>query len=74
MRGDASLVDGPMPRLILAMALQQKRQFAEARKGLESAILSYDWRADQARDHGAWICHVLRREAEGLISPVTVPE
>ena len=23
----------------------------------------------QARDHNAWICHVLRREAEGLILP-----
>ena len=74
MRGDASILDGPMPRLIVAMALHQKRQLAKARKALESAILSYDWRADQARDQGAWICHVLRREAEGLISPVTVPQ
>jgi tetratricopeptide (TPR) repeat protein/tRNA A-37 threonylcarbamoyl transferase component Bud32 len=74
MRGDASRLDGPTPRLILAMALHQKGLFAEARKMLEAAILSYDWRADQARDHGAWSCHVLRREAEGLIPPVTMPE
>ena len=36
---------------------------------LAAAILSYDWRETQARDPGAWICHVLRREAEGLIPP-----
>jgi serine/threonine-protein kinase len=74
MRGDASRLDGPTPRLILAMALHQKGQFSEARKMLEAAILSYDWRAVQARDQGAWICHVLRREAERLIPPVTKPE
>ena len=69
MRGDASRVDGPIARLVLAMALHQDGQLAEARKTLAAAILSYDWRATQARDHDAWICHVLRREAEGLILP-----
>ena len=69
MRGDASRVDGPITRLVLAMALHQDGQLAEARKTLAAAILSYDWRATQARDHDAWICHVLRREAEGLILP-----
>ena len=69
MRGDASRVGGPMPRLVLAMALHQDGQLAEARKTLAAAILSYDWKAIQARDHDAWICHVLRREAEGLILP-----
>ena len=67
MRGDASRVDGPITRLVLAMALHQDGQLAEARKTLAAAILSYDWKAIQARDHDAWICHVLRREAEGLI-------
>ena len=69
MRGDASRLDGPITRLVLAMALHQGGQLAEARKTLAAAILSYDWRATQARDHGAWICHVLRREAEGLVLP-----
>ena len=69
MRGDASRVDGPITRLVLAMALHQDGQLAEARKTLAAAILSYDWKATQARDHDAWICHVLRREAEGLILP-----
>ena len=69
MRGDASRVGGPITRLVLAMALHQDGQLAEAWKTLAAAILSYDWKATQARDHDAWICHVLRREAEGL-SPV----
>ena len=69
MRGDASRMGGPFARLVLAMALHRDGQLAEARKTLAAAILSYDWRATQARDHGAWICHVLRREAEGLILP-----
>jgi serine/threonine-protein kinase len=67
MRGDASRVPGPGPRLVLAMALHQSGQSAEARKAFAAAVLSYDWRATQARNHDAWIPHVLRREAEGLI-------
>ena len=69
MRGDASRVGGPMTRLVLAMALHRDGQLAEARKTLAEAIVSYDWKAVQERDHDAWICHVLRREAEGLILP-----
>ena len=69
MRGDASRLDRPIARLVLAMALHRDGQLAEARKTLAAAILSYDWRATQARDHDAWICHVLRREAEGLVLP-----
>ncbi len=69
MRGDASRLDGPMTRLVLAMALHRDGQLAEARKTLAAANVAYDWKAIQARDHHAWICHVLRREAEGLILP-----
>ena len=69
MSGDASRLDGPMTRLVLAMALHQDGQLAEARKTLAVAILSYDWKASQAREQNAWICHVLRREAEGLVLP-----
>jgi tetratricopeptide (TPR) repeat protein len=50
MRGDASRVDGPITRLVLAMALHQDGQLAEARKTLAAAILSYDWKAIQARE------------------------
>ncbi len=69
MRGEASRVDGPMARLVLAMALHQDGQLAQARKTLAAAILSYDWRQTQACNHSAWICHLLRREAEGLVLP-----
>jgi tetratricopeptide (TPR) repeat protein len=69
MRGDASRTGGPTARLVLAVALHRDGQLAEARKTLAAAILSYDWRETQARDPGAWICHVLRREAEGLVLP-----
>jgi eukaryotic-like serine/threonine-protein kinase len=69
MRGDASRLDRPITRLVLAMALHQDGQLAEARNTLAAAILSYDWKAIQARDNDAWICHVLRREAEALILP-----
>src|SRR5262249_26798936 len=69
MRGGASHLNGPITRLVLAMALHRKGELGEARKSLTAAILSYDWKATQARDHDAWICHLLRREAEGLIVP-----
>jgi serine/threonine-protein kinase len=69
MRGDASKVLGPAPRLLLAMALHQQDQRAEARKTLAAAVASHDWRADLVRDQDDWIYHVLRREAEALILP-----
>jgi serine/threonine-protein kinase len=69
MRGDAARVLGPAPRVVLAMALHQCGQLAEARKALAAAVLAYDWRATQVRDLHGWICHVLRREAEGMILP-----
>ena len=69
LRGDAAAVPGPSPRLVLAMALHQSGQAAEARKVLADAVRSHDWRPERVRDHDDWIRHVLRREAEGLILP-----
>jgi serine/threonine-protein kinase len=69
LRGDASRVPRPNPRLVLAMALYRNGQVAEARKTLAAAVLSYDWRTSQAHDHDDWIPHLLRREAEALILP-----
>src|SRR5207253_11011881 len=69
MRGDAARVLGPAPRLVLALALHRSGQVAEARKTLAAAVLAHDWRASQVRDQDGWICHVLRREAEGMILP-----
>jgi serine/threonine-protein kinase len=56
-------------RLTLAMVEQKRGQKAEARKKLAAAVVSLDWRESRANDHDAWICHVLRREAESLILP-----
>jgi serine/threonine-protein kinase len=67
MRGDASRVLGPASRLVLAMALHQRGEVAEAREALATAVLSYDWRATQVRELHGWICHIVRREAEGMI-------
>jgi serine/threonine-protein kinase len=69
MRGDASRVTGPAPRLVLAMALHGSGQAAEARKTLTTAVLSYDWRVRPTDDHNDWTGNVLRREAESMILP-----
>jgi WD40 repeat protein/serine/threonine protein kinase len=60
---------GPVPHLVLAMAQHRHGQQAQARKTLAAAILAFDWTATRADNHVAWICHVLRREAEALILP-----
>jgi serine/threonine-protein kinase len=69
MRGEASPVLGPAPRLVLSMALHGSGQVAEARRTLAAAVRAHDWRANQVNDPNGWMFHVLRREAEGLILP-----
>jgi serine/threonine-protein kinase len=51
------------------MALHRRGQVTEARKTLAAAGLYYDWGANQADRNYEWICHVLRREAEGTLLP-----
>jgi serine/threonine-protein kinase len=67
MTGDASRLVHPTPRLVLAMAQHRQGHKEEARKTLAAAVLAFDWSADQADNRDAWICHVLRREAEATI-------
>ena len=69
LRGKASGVVGPTPRLVLAMALHQSGRMAEARKTLADAVAAYDWSRSEVRDQDGWICHALRREAESMILP-----
>jgi eukaryotic-like serine/threonine-protein kinase len=69
MTGEAASVMGPSPRLIVAMAQFQKGDKEEARTTLAAAISSYDWTPSNADHHDAWIAHILRREAEAMISP-----
>jgi tetratricopeptide (TPR) repeat protein len=69
LREDAPGALGANRQLVLAMALHRSGQVAGARKTLAAAVLTYDWRSRQALDQDGWACHVLRREAEGVILP-----
>jgi serine/threonine-protein kinase len=69
MKFEAADVMGPGPRLVVAMALHRDGQRQAARQTLAAAVLAYDWRAAQAENRDAWICHILRREAEQMILP-----
>jgi serine/threonine-protein kinase len=69
LQGGALPVLGPAPRLVVAMAQHRRGQKEEARKTLAAAVLAYDWSAGRADNRDAWICHVLRREAEAMILP-----
>jgi serine/threonine-protein kinase len=69
MRFEASEVMGPCPRLVVAMAQHRDGKPEAARQTLAAAVLAYDWRAAQADNRDAWICHILRREAERMILP-----
>jgi serine/threonine-protein kinase len=51
------------------MAQHRDGQAQTARQTLAAAILAYDWRAAEADNRDAWTCHILRREAEGMILP-----
>ncbi len=66
LKGEASRVLGPCPRLVLAMTQHRRGDEAAARKTLAAAVLAFDWRTT---DQSAWIAHALRREAEALILP-----
>jgi len=67
MRGNASKVLGPAPKLVLAMTLHQKGEVTEARNTLAEAVASHDWSPANVRNQDGWICHSLRREAESMI-------
>jgi serine/threonine-protein kinase len=70
LRGDASkMPSGPLPLLVLSMALHRTGKEAEARKTLASVMLNHDWRENRVRGLDDWIRHVLRREAERMIVP-----
>jgi serine/threonine-protein kinase len=59
----------PAPGLVLAMALHRQGHPESARQALADAVLAYDWSASKADTPDAWICQVLRREAEALLLP-----
>lgn len=69
MKGGASRVLGPAPRLVTAMSLSRKGDQQPALQTLAAAVASHDWRPEHCTGQDAWIFHVLRREAERLILP-----
>jgi len=73
LHGTPSLVLKPMPQLMLAMIQQKQGKTEDARKTLKATIQDYDWKADKATDADAWMFHVLRRQAEKIIGPSTLP-
>ncbi|WP_202802895.1 tetratricopeptide repeat protein, partial [Singulisphaera acidiphila] len=68
LQAEASAVMGPCPQLLTAMAQHRLGHKDKAAKSLASAIESYNWRSPTI-DREAWIYHILRREAEGLVEP-----
>jgi serine/threonine-protein kinase len=69
LQGDATGVMGSAPQLVLAMAQYGSGQKELARKTLGAAVVHFDWSMAQADSRDVWICHILRREAEALITP-----
>jgi serine/threonine-protein kinase len=69
LKGDAGRVLGPAPGLVLVMNQFHLGQKDEAQKTLEKAIKAFDWQQAKAYSREAWMYHILRREAEGLIKP-----
>jgi serine/threonine-protein kinase len=69
LQGEASLVPGPCPRIVLAMAQQRQGGKEEARHTLREAVVAFDWSAAKADNPAAWMSHILRREAERMILP-----
>ncbi|MDY3552921.1 protein kinase [Gemmata sp. JC717] len=69
MRGDASKMSGPLPQLVLSMALHRINKEAEARTVFAAAMLTHEWREGKGDMPDGWIRHVIRREAERLIVP-----
>jgi tetratricopeptide (TPR) repeat protein len=59
----------PAPGLVLAMARHRQGHPEAARRALAAAVLGYDWSKAKAGNLDAWVCHVLRREAEALVLP-----
>ena len=68
-RKDSQKVLGPLPHLVLAMAHQRAGRRAEALRSFTHAVLIFDWDPSQAGGPDAWMYHVVRREAERLVTP-----
>jgi eukaryotic-like serine/threonine-protein kinase len=66
--GDVLRILGPAPRLLLAMVQHRLGKKDAARESFRTATTAYDWDANKATDREAWMCHLLRREAEAVLA------
>ena len=57
----------PAPRLLLAMVQHRLGKTEAARDNFRAAVASAAWDAKLATNREAWMCHVLRREAEAVL-------
>lgn len=68
LKGEAATALGPAPGLVLAMTQHRLGERESARRSLEGAVASFDWSEMNAVSREAQIYHILRREAEDLMS------
>ncbi len=69
LEGPGGRVLAPAPQLVDAMIQFRLGKVTTAKAKLAEAVLRMDWSPARATDKEAWICHILRREAEQLILP-----
>ena len=65
---DTLRVLGPAPRLLLAMIQHHLNRNEEARQTYETAIAAFDWNLEKATRADIWRYHLLRREAEAILT------
>ena len=56
------------------MALMKKAEPTEARQVFADAIASFNWAPENADRRDAWICHILRREAEQVVAKISTDQ
>jgi tetratricopeptide (TPR) repeat protein len=69
MQVDALSMPGPLPKLVISMALHRTGKVEEARKAFAALMLYHQWDEKHMEGSEGWIRHLLRREAEQMIFP-----
>ncbi|MDB5384870.1 MAG: pknB 3 [Planctomycetaceae bacterium] len=69
LQSDVSIILGPSPKLVMAMAQYRLGKHDEARRTFARAVCNFDWRAVKCNNREVWLYHLLRREAERLMLP-----
>lgn len=67
--GESAGILPPLPRLVAAMCRARMGDDTLARRHLADASITMNWTITRATNREAWMCHVLRREADQLVLP-----